>query len=285
MVNNQAETEEFLVTLGNVLNKVQQYNVHVGYVDCMMKAHTKMCQGISPALTNQKLSLALLYDQPQPNPYTKKYFRESVIYTDNPNDPRKIEKFFAKNFNPKNFKMTDKSIVNIDEDLQAISKPTLVIVAEPEKSFKNIIYKTVAQNVSSIDVRAYKSSKPIASSRIVIESDKTAAHLLFPDKNEVESFTGDSSSHSAIIEWVRKFVKADDNGSSSEDIDDPDVDDNQIKGSSLIYTPSNLTESSVNYDEEWIIAVVKGQRAFSTNYPMERSHKNDCVYRKLVTCS
>jgi hypothetical protein len=267
MLENQVEVEEYMMLLGNFFSKVKQYNIKVGYIDCLAKSNTKTCSNIHQGMVAQKYSLVLFTDTPQLNPYTKKQYRKAELFNGKPSETRQIEKFLVKQFSPSNYKSIERSIIeNVDKELSSVTKPTLAVVVSTEKSssFKNMIFKSIAHQFGDlIDVVIYKAKEMIASELIKASATATTLHLIQPSK-EVSSYEGDATKISAISSWISSIVGSEPSSSSdkskakdSSSTTDEDKEDTISPSTSLIFTSTNLTESDIPLTEEWIIAVAR----------------------------
>ena len=125
-MGNDDQSKNFGPLLSNMKEKVESYGIKLGAIDCAV--YKKECKSVS-LMTMP--SVQLYVDEPVPNPYTKKNYRNGIFFDTRtgPTDLKELERFINRNY-------PNKIITNVDslESYANPAKPAAVFFTEKKAS-------------------------------------------------------------------------------------------------------------------------------------------------------
>jgi hypothetical protein len=239
-----------------IKEKLAQYNMQLGLVDCSQKEHKKVCQALGPRVP----SLQLVVEAPTLNPYTKKNYRKSVPFDGATVDLSSLERFIGKNFPNHVGKVSELS--QLEEKLSK-KRPTVLLFSD--KEVVSMLYKSIALQLSNKFefVHVMKSAKEVAEKYSV----QSLPALLVVDADKVEKFSpedkADYKSRSSLVSWLTSLevsAPAVDNsnnnqGSGKEDASTQSNSNSSSNSRGIKQLDSKFSIDSVPGDESWVILV------------------------------
>lgn len=185
---------ELVDSLEVFAGKLESSGICMGFLDCKEnKANTKACQNARLA---QIPSISLFVKPPQPNPYTKKNFREFIIFQGSA-DEKGLEKFIVKNI-PHSVKVM-KSV----EGIGSAGLPQAVLLSS--KSTISLPYRSISFYFNET-IRFYQIS--LDDSDLVRFGVSETPALVMVNGETISQFSGDLKSHSEMKEWMSTFGKS-----------------------------------------------------------------------------
>lgn len=268
-------TTDFESTLQKVYEKVNPYDIKVGLFDCNPKENEKICKLLnsytSVLMHVMPASLLLFADKPFKNPYTGKFVRQPIYYTELSDNIRPIEKFISNSINPINMRKIEmKSVDTIDNDIENFNTQTVLIVGGTSTvTLKTMLYKSLASAFRMVNFVVYKSKNNEYKSKKIEAKEKPTIYYTKGEGSELVPFDGtDVNSRQEILSWLSKIVdksepdiETTNDSAANKPAGDSSDKDKSIVYSSVVYTPANLTDSTLSEEEEWHIAVIKSDIA------------------------
>jgi hypothetical protein len=133
-MGNDDQSSTFGPLLSNMREKVEQYGIKLGAIDCSI--HKKECKSVTLMTIP---SIQLYVDEPVVNPYTKKDYRNGIFFDarTGPNDLKELERFINKNY-------PNKIISNADS-LDGYVNPTIppAIFFTEKKASSSMLLKVI----------------------------------------------------------------------------------------------------------------------------------------------
>lgn len=256
-----ADDQRVLTILEQLQEKIVAYGIRIGRCNCADKVNKKLCTGfrILP-------SFQLFVEEPKVNPYTRKKFRNGIMFEANALDVRSLEKFVAKNYPTKVHKAD--SLAQFDEAVNSVSGHSLVLFSE--KSTITMLLKSIAFSFANLNVvqvsgmsledinQKFGNGKNLERlpSLALLSSDKYSNSL-------TEIYSGDLKARESIVEWIKSVTKLSDEETPPSDEDSNSENSNNsaykdaASGETMkTYSSESFTTESLSDSRIWIVTVV-----------------------------